>query len=173
MSTTLTAERCFYKSTRFSKFPFVQALRKEFGLKGYTLSIVILEEIASSGIEVRSGRKFRENIVKEFPDISHNLIKMVIRRMTDSGFLDKAAFVMRGVLTPPAKYIAASKEEITNGMVDDSAPYIFIKDTSLIVSSEETDINTEEIDINSEETTNNNHLLINNTHYGTTKETRS
>lgn len=151
MEKTLIPEKCFYQSTRYSKHPFIRSLRKEFGNKGFALTLVILEMICEEGIEVKFSRKFRETIIKEFPDIKPCLVTMVVRRMTDEGFLDKKAFQERKVLTPPANYIASCQDDILSGKVDKNAPYYFIYPKESMDSSENNGINSETILINTEE----------------------
>lgn len=171
MSNTFNSEKCLYLSTRFYKHPFLRSLRKEFGSKGFVLSVVILEMVGEKTMEVKFGRKFREAVVKEFPEISMNLVTMVVRRMTEEGFLDRRAFQERHVLTPPASYIVSCVDDIYSGKADREAPYYFVFPKETTVSSKTRSINTEEISINSElihinteETDNNTELYGRNTY---------
>ncbi len=150
MSNTFNSEKCLYLSTRFYKHPFLRSLRKEFGSKGFVLSVVILEMVGEKTMEVKFGRKFREAVVKEFPEISMNLVTMVVRRMTEEGFLDKRAFQERHVLTPPASYIVSCVDDIYSGKADREAPYYFVLPKETSINSELIRINTEEKDNNTE-----------------------
>lgn len=163
MSNTFNSEKCLYLSTRFYKHPFLRSLRKEFGSKGFVLSVVILEMVGEKAMEVKFGRKFREAVVKEFPEISMHLVTMVVRRMTEEGFLDKRAFQERHVLTPPASYIVSCVDDIYSGEVDREAPYYFILPKEKTFSSGKRSINTEGKTINSEETSINSELIHINT----------
>ena len=173
MNTTLKADECFLHSTNYRNSPLIKSLREEFGIKGYGLSLIILEHIRSHGMEAKYNRKFRAAITQEYPEFSDNLIKMVIRRMTDADFLDKKAFNERSVLTPPARYIVTSGGDYSDCSAAISAPYCFVKDSVSGVISEKTAVISEETHVITEETTNTGHLFLNNTHYGTTKEARA
>ena len=164
MSNTFNSEKCLYLSTRFYKHPFLRSLRKEFGSKGFVLSVVILEMVGEKAMEVKFCRKFREAVVKEFPEISMNLVTMVVRRMTEEGFLDRRAFQERHVLTPPASYIVSCVDDIYSGEVDREAPYYFILPKETTVSSKKTSINSELIHINTEVIDNNTELCGRNTY---------
>lgn len=152
MNKTLTAERVFAISIRFYEHPFIQSLMEEFGVKGCTLAVAVLAQIGKSGTEARFGRKFRESISRNLPGISYNLVKMVVRRMVEAGFLDKKAFDERKVLTPPAEYIVDDIYDIGSGNVDKSMPYYYARNQFSSITSEETPVNSEETHISSEET---------------------
>ena len=180
MKTTLKADNGFFLSTGFYEDPFVVSLRKEFGIKGSLLAIIILTEISENGHSVKFSRNFSEHIVQLLPEVSTNLVKMVVRRMTDGGFLDKSSFVKEKVLTPPEKCFIDSINMLSGSFVSSSAPYYFIRGHKSIVNSEEKHINSEETHVYSEETRNkqNNVLFndskpLNNEDYGTSTEARS
>lgn len=143
MNKTLTADRVFAISTRFYEHPFIQSLMEEFGVKGSTLAVAVLAQIGKSGTEARFGRKFRESISGNLPGVSYNLVKMVVRRMVEAGFLDKKAFCYRKVLTPPSSHIVSSMQEVYDGTVDSSAPYYFVRDGYSAKNSEESRHNSE------------------------------
>lgn len=172
MEQTLKAERCICMSTRFMEFPLVRSLLKEFGSKGFLLAVAILSEVASSGTEARYGRKFRDRITAVCPDVSHNLIKMVVRRMTDAGFFNRVAFVTRRVLTPPSGYVVSCMEDILHGTVS-QAPYFLLSDFSPVVSSEETAVISEKTRVIPEETDGLDCFNLKDAHYGTTEEAGS
>ena len=138
---TFNAEHHLMLSTRFYENAVVRSLQKEFGYKGSLLASYILSEIARNGGSVRYGYDFYKPITELFPEISRNLIKMVVRRMTDADFLDKKAYTEKNILTYPERYIAGSKIEVSNGHVDASVPYYFVINVQSGDLSEENDNN--------------------------------
>jgi hypothetical protein len=59
----------------------VRSLQKEFGFKGLSVTIFILTEVAKHGKETRYDNRFKEAVARLFPDISVNLVNMIVRRM--------------------------------------------------------------------------------------------
>lgn len=163
MSTTLKADKCFHTSTKYFDYPLIKDLREEFGPKGYALSLVILTHIRQEGTEARYNRRFRALITQEFPEFSENLVKMVIRRMTDADFLDKKAFKERHVLTPPVRFLVDTVQDIYSGSFDLSAPYYFVKEDNSVVVSEKTADSSEQSCNSSELFRNNSELFRINT----------
>lgn len=177
MSTTLKAERCLYQSKNFSELSAVRKIQREFGCKGFALLTVILNKICESCDDVRDGRLFRELVAAALPDVSPNLVKMVARRMTEVGLLDRQAFKDRGILTPPKEYVISDRQFTADGVGE--RPYCFIcfgdyavSPEGKVIYSEQNVISSEEIDIVSEEKRddteiiqNNSDLLRNNTEY--------
>ena len=157
MEKSLKTERCFFQSSSFRNTPFVKAIRKEFGSKGYVLILATLEEICSSGIEVSYDQSFFDRVIATYPEMSKNLIDMVVRKMIKKGFLDRDAFFQRQVLMPPSCYIVDTVEEIYDDR-NSGKPYLFIRSSipgenscdnrMSVVSSEETPINSEETGVN-------------------------
>lgn len=130
MNRSLKTEQCFYQSANFRNTSFVKSIRKEFGLKGYALIIATLEEISRNGISVCYDQSFCDRIISDFPEVSQNLLDMVVRKMVKSEFLDKEAFYKRKVLTPPERCIMDRKEDVWLTAYDESHPYLFVKDQS-------------------------------------------
>ena len=124
---TFNAEHHLMLSTKFYENAVVRSIQKEFGYKGSLLASYILSVITLHGGAVRFGYDFCRPITELFPEISRNLVKMVVRRMTDADFLDKKAYQERNIVTFPERYTVGSDEEIYSGHVDSSAPYFFVK----------------------------------------------
>lgn len=176
---TFNAEHRLMLSTRFYEDPTVRSLQKEFGYKGSVLALAILMEIARNDGKARLNNAFFKSITDKFPEISRNLVKMVVRRMTDAGFLYKPEYIEDNILSVPGKFLVANEEDVYGGHEDQSAPYFvaigmfyndWIQKQELLqrksektavtaektsVSSDKTRINSEEINISSEEITNN------------------
>ena len=165
MNTTLTAEPCLLLSTRLTEFSSVRSLQKEFGFKGLSVTIFILTEVAKHGKETRYDNNFKEAVAQLFPDISVNLVNMIVRRMVQYGLLDHSSFVGSKMISVVPQSILKNMTELESKK-DDSFPYY-------VISSEETRVITEETQINSEESTDNSYSHLNNTAYGTSKEERS
>ena len=165
MNTTLTAEPCLLLSTRLTEFSSVRSLQKEFGFKGLSVTIFILTEVAKHGKETRYDNHFKEAVAQLFPDISVNLVNMIVRRMVQYGLLDHSSFVGSKMISVVPQSILKNKTELES-IKDDSFPYY-------VISSEETLVISEETQINSEESTDNSYSHLNNTAYGTSKEERS
>lgn len=127
MNKSLKTEQCFYQSANFRNTSFVKSIRKEFGLKGYALIIATLEEISRNGCYDQS---FCDRIISDFPEVSQNLLDMVVRKMAKNGFLDREAFYKRKVLTPPERCIMDRIEDVWLTAYDESHPYLFIKNQS-------------------------------------------
>ena len=165
MNTSLTAEPCLLLSTRLTDFSSVRSLQKEFGFKGLSVTIFILTEVAKHGKETRYDNRFKEAVAQLFPDISVNLVNMIVRRMVQYGLLDHSSFVGSKMISVVPQSILKNMTELESKK-DDSFPYY-------VISSEETRVITEETQINSEESTDNSYSHLNNTAYGTSKEERS
>lgn len=164
MNTTLTAESCLLLSTRLTEFSSVRLLQKEFGFKGLSVTIFILTEVAKHGKETRYDNRFKEAVARLFPDISVNLVNMIVRRMVQYGLLDHLSFVGSKMISVVPQSILKNMTELESKK-DDSFPYY-------VISSEETRVISEETPINTEEITDNSCSPLNNTAYGTTKEAR-
>ena len=165
MNTTLTAEPCLLLSTRLTEFSSVRSLQKEFGFKGLSVTIFILTEVAKHGKETRYDNRFKEAVAQLFPDISVNLVNMIVRRMVQYRLLDHSSFVGSKMISVVPQSILKNMTELESKK-DDSFPYY-------VISSEETRVISEETQINSEESTDNSYSHLNNTAYGTSKEERS
>lgn len=150
MSESLKTEQCFYQSSNFRNTSFVKSIMKEFGSKGYVLILATLEEIGRNGTAVRYDTSFKDRIVTDFPEVSRNLLDMVVRKMAKKGFLDKKAFESRKVLTPPSSCIVDSVESVYDGSHQRS-PYLFVRPSALSVNSDLIHVSSEETNINSEE----------------------
>ena len=150
MNQTLTAERCLVLGTHFAKFPSVQAIQKEFGFKGFTLMILVLSELSRRETGIVFDNEFRYRIARIFPDISRNLVGMVIYRMVGLGLLT----VKGNMLAAPSADTVIEPEN--NGF--HAVPYRFVQINNRVssdktpISSEETPISSEETHVSSEET---------------------
>lgn len=130
MMKSLKTEQCFYQSANFRNTSFVKSIRKEFGLKGYALIIATLEEISRNGISVCYDQSFCDRIISDFPEVSQNLLDMVVRKMVKSEFLDREAFYKKKVLTPPERCIMDRIEDVWLTAHDETRPYLFVKNQS-------------------------------------------
>ncbi len=152
MNKSLQAEHCIYLSTCFHGHPFVKSVLKEFGPKGYAVVTAVLLTIRRNGREATYRQGFIQSILDFLPDVSGNLVDMIVRKMVKAGFLDSEVFHARKALTPPAEYIAGTISEVFS---DVSRPYVFIMtpvDNYKSVNPEETAVYSEETIVNSEET---------------------
>ena len=150
MNQTLTVERCLVLGTHFAKFPSVQAIQKEFGFKGFTLMILVLSELSRRESGIVFDNEFRYRIARIFPDVSRNLVGMVVYRMVGLGLL-----TVKGNMLVAPSVDTVNKPE-NNGF--HAVPYRFVRidnkvsSDKTIVSSEETPISSEKTPISSEET---------------------
>lgn len=151
MSESLKTEQCFYKCSNFRNTSFVKSIMKEFGSKGYVLILATLEEIGRNGTVVRYDQSFKDRIVNDFPEVSRNLLDMVVRKMAKNGFLDRKAFESRKELTPPSSCVVDNVEAVFDGSHQKS-PYLFVKASVLSDNSELIQVSSEKTAINSEET---------------------
>lgn len=141
MKKSLKTEHCFFHDTNFRNYPFVKSIRKEFGSKGYVIIITVLEEICRHG-ETVYDEELIDRVTANYPEISHNLVDMVVRKMVNKDFLDKQSFSSRRVLTPPSAYVIDTEQQLRDGMMENK-PYVFIRSANRVYS-EETVINSEE-----------------------------
>ena len=149
MSESLKTEQCFYRSSNFRNTSFVKSIMKEFGSKGYVLILATLEEIGRNGTVVHYDQSFIDRIVVDFPEVSRNLLDMVVRKMAKKGFLDRKAFESRKELTPPSSCVVDSVEAVFDGSHEKS-PYLFVRPSVFSVDSELIQVSSEETPINSE-----------------------
>lgn len=153
MNTTLTAEPCLLLSTRLTEFSSVRSLQKEFGFKGLSVTIIILTEVAKHGKATRYDNRFKDAVAKSFPDISVNLVNMIVRRMVQYGLLDYSSFV-------GSKMVSVASQSVLNisdlkNITDDTFPYY-------VISTEETQVISEITPVSSEITRDNQNYSVNN-----------
>ena len=153
MNTTLTAEPCLLLSTRLMEFSSVRSLQKEFGFKGLSVTIIILTEVAKHGKATRYDNRFKDAVAKSFPDISVNLVNMIVRRMVQYGLLDYSSFM-------GSKMVSVASQSVLNisdlkNITDDTFPYY-------VISTEETQVISEITPISSEITRDNQNYPVNN-----------
>jgi len=143
MNQTLTVERCLVLGTHFAKFPSVQAIQKEFGFKGFTLMILVLSELSRRESGIVFDNEFRYRIARIFPDVSRNLVGMVIYRMVGLGLLA----VKGNMLVAPSADTVNEPEN--NGF--HAVPYRFVQIDNR-VSSDKTPVKFDKTPVKFEET---------------------
>ncbi|MCR5265098.1 MAG: DUF4373 domain-containing protein [Cyanobacteria bacterium RUI128] len=130
-------EQCFY-STHFYNDPVVKLIKSEFGVKGYTTILYLIGQVGSSyNLRIKYDEEFIHRMAELLPEVSANLLDMIIRKLAKKNFFDKHVFNTENIITPPDKYLVNTPEEVFTKN-SSSGPYYMIRP---LIKHDKTEVN--------------------------------